>query len=440
MTQLFNSLERILSFRRVPMGAVVATAFLSYIFQLGAIIQGLPLYLIVLYTLLPWVPLLMFEGIWKYEHYNALAFFGLITMLQAGHLGEHFVQIAELSFLGGTLACPPPVDDLANHARAIQAGLAAAGSAATGLSSVTIINPTTGQAGPPACGVFGQLDFETVHLVWDTMVWFGALFLITRFPRNAWLWVAVVAASLHETEHLFLGWTFFTDTAKSFTITAPVWATVADGNIVTAHQVGTAPQNVDFYSAGGWAGIMGKNGLFEALLGTGGVMPLRPYLHFVYNSVVVIPTVIAFFVQVRTAYDVYLAQALPQLTEQQLSLATPKLVEGRHDAGDVIVAQGDVADRFYIITAGQVEVLHAMDGATPVIVAMLSRGQYFGEIGLLQGGKRVATVRAKTDVTVLSLDRETFAMLMSASERERTELDQVTLKRLAELAPAAARS
>ena len=174
------------------------------------------------------------------------------------------------------------------------------------------------------------------------------------------------------------------------------------------------------------------------LLGTGGVMPLRPYLHFVYNSVVVIPTVIAFFVQVRTAYDVYLAQALPQLTEQQLSLATPKLVEGKYDTGEAIVTQGDVADRFYIITAGQVEVLHAMDGAAPVIVATLSRGQYFGEIGLLQGGKRVATVRAKTDVTVLSLDRETFAMLMSASERERTELDQVTLKRLAELAPTAA--
>jgi hypothetical protein len=436
VTQLFASLERILSFRRVPMRAVVLTAFLSYLFQLGAIIQGLPLYLIVLYTLLPWVPLLMFEGIWKYEHYNALAFFGLITMLQAGHLGEHFVQIAELSFLGGTLACPPPVDDLANHARAIQQGLAAAGSAATGLSAVTVINPDTGVAGPPACGVFGQLDFETVHLVWDTLVWFGALFLITRFPRNRWLWVSVIAASLHETEHLFLGWTYFTDTVKSFTITAPLWATVANGSIVTAHPVGTVQQAVDFYGAGGWAGIMGKKGMLEAVLGTEGIMPLRPYLHFFYNSVVVIPTVIAFFMQVRTAYDVYLARALPQLTEQQLSLATPKLVERKYDAGEAIVIQGDVADRFYIITAGQVEVLYSMDGAEPVTVATLSRGQYFGEIGLLQGGKRVATVRAKTDVTVLSLDRETFAMLMSASERERVELDQVTLKRLAELGQA----
>ena len=415
------------------MRAVILTAFLSYLFQLGAIIQGLPLYLIVLYTLLPWVPLLMFEGIWKYEHYNALAFFGLITMLQAGHLGEHFVQIAELSFLGGTLACPPPVDDVANHARAIQQGLAAAGSAATGLSAVTVINPDTGLAGPPACGVFGQLDFETVHLVWDTLVWFGALFLITRFPRNRWLWVSVIAASLHETEHLFLGWTYFTDTAKSFTITAPVWATVANGSIVTALPVGTAQQAVDFYDAGGWAGIMGKKGMLEAVLGTGGIMPLRPYLHFFYNSVVVIPTVIAFFMQVRTAYDVYLARALPQLTEQQLSLATPKLVETKYDAGETIVLQDDVADRFFIITAGEVEVLHDLGGAEPVSVAALTRGQYFGEIGLLQGGKRVATVRARTDVTVLSLDRETFAMLMSASERERTALDQVTLKRLAEL-------
>jgi hypothetical protein len=382
----------------------------------------------------------MFEGIWKYEHYHALAFFGLITMLQVGHLGEHFVQVAELSFLGGTLACPPPVDDVANHARAIQQGLAAAGSAATGLTAVTIINPDTGQPGPPACGVFGQLDFETVHLVWDTLVWFGALFLITRFPRNRWLWVSVIAASLHETEHLFLGWTYFTDTAKSFTITAPVWATVADGNIVTAHQVGTAPQTVDFYAAGGWAGIMGKNGMLEAILGTRNVMPLRPYLHFIYNSLVVIPTVIAFFVQVRTAYDVYLERALPQLTEQQLSIATPKLVEAKYRAGTAIVRQDEVADRFFIITAGEVEVVHTSDGAEPVVVAKLGPGQYFGEIGLLQGGKRVATVRAKSAVTVLSLDRETFSMLMSASERERTELDQMTLKRLAELGPAPVRA
>jgi hypothetical protein len=422
------------------MRAVVATAFLSYLFQLGAILQGLPLYLIVLYTLLPWVPLLMFEGIWKVEHYNALAFFGLITMLQAGHLGEHFVQIAELAFLGGTLACPPPVDDIAHHALAIQNGLAAAGSAASGFTAVSIINPDTGRAGPAACGVFGQLDFETVHLVWDTFVWVGALWLLTKFPRNAWLWVSAVASSLHETEHLFLGWSFFFDTAKTFTVTVPQWATVASGNIVTAHQVGTAQQSADFYMAGGWAGIMGKNGMLEAVLGTQNVMPLRPYLHFVYNSVVVIPTVIAFFAQVRTAYDVYLKRALPQLTEEQLSIATPKLAEAKFRAGETIVRQDDVADRFYIVTAGEVEVIHAVEGADPVTVATLGEGRYFGEIGLLRGGKRVATVRAKTNVTVLSLDRETFAMLMSSSERERTEVDQMTLQRLSELRSGAAGS
>jgi hypothetical protein len=41
---------------------------------------------------------------------------------------------------------------------------------------------------------------------------------------------------------------------------------------------------------------------------------------------------------------------------------------------------------------------------------------------------------------VLSLDRETFAMLMSSSERERTEVDQMTLQRLSELRSGAAGS
>ncbi|TMG31601.1 MAG: cyclic nucleotide-binding domain-containing protein, partial [Chloroflexi bacterium] len=58
-------------------------------------------------------------------------------------------------------------------------------------------------------------------------------------------------------------------------------------------------------------------------------------------------------------------------------------------------------------------------------------GQYFGEIGLLQGGQRTATVRASTDVTAMSLDRETFGALMTQSEISRGELERIVRQRLA---------
>jgi CRP-like cAMP-binding protein len=84
----------------------------------------------------------------------------------------------------------------------------------------------------------------------------------------------------------------------------------------------------------------------------------------------------------------------------------------------VIVRQGDEADALFIITQGEVEVfLRHPDGAE-VIVNRHRRGEYFGEIALLRGGTRRATVRAGPELPteVMALDRQTFEQLMSDSE------------------------
>lgn len=437
--------ERFVSFRRIPLKVVVITALASYVLQLGAILQGQPLFIIVLFTLLPWIPLAFFEGLWKYEHYNWIAVFAIVAALQVGHIGEHTFQVVQLAFLNGTIACPPPVDNEANAQRAVEAGLRPAGQAATGISSSLIVQPNTkvdgrpkldasGKEviGPPACGVFGQLDFETVHLVWDSLVWLGALWLLTKFPGNTWLWIATIAASAHEVEHLFIGSIFFFETDTPFNYMRQLWATTVNGAIVTAHPAGLVPELTTFYEAGGKIGIMGQNGLVERLLGTGGILPIRPYLHFGYNSLVVIPTVIAFLVQVRRVYDQYLAKALPELTEEQLIRATPKLESKKYAPGSIIVRQDDPADKFYIITKGQVEVVRQQADGPEIVVTRLGNGQYFGEIGLLHGGKRIATVRAATDVEALALDRETFSGLMAESEMSKEELDRVVRQRVAQ--------
>src|SRR3712207_32817 len=162
--------ERFISFRRVPMRIVVITALASYALQIGAIVQGQPLFIIALYTLVPWIPAFLFEGLWKFEHYNWVAVFAIVAALQVGHLGEHSFQVVQLRFLNGTIACPPPVDNVENAERAVQRGLRPADVDATGRSSQNIVK-ANGTNGPAACGVFGQLDFETVHLVWDSLVW-----------------------------------------------------------------------------------------------------------------------------------------------------------------------------------------------------------------------------------------------------------------------------
>ena len=72
-------------------------------------------------------------------------------------------------------------------------------------------------------------------------------------------------------------------------------------------------------------------------------------------------------------------------------------------AGDVIVRQGDPADVAYVIVAGEADVIG--DGRH---LAVSGPGDTVGEIALLKDGHRTATVRARTDVDLLEMDRDAF--------------------------------
>jgi MFS family permease len=80
----------------------------------------------------------------------------------------------------------------------------------------------------------------------------------------------------------------------------------------------------------------------------------------------------------------------------------------------VIVRQGDEADRFYVIVEGTVEVTQTRDGG-PIVLRTMGEGEVFGEIGLLTGVPRTATVTAKTLGTLLALDKADFLELVAAS-------------------------
>ncbi len=444
MSPFATIFERFVAFRRIPLRVVIITALASYALQLGAILQGQPLYIIALFTLLPWIPIAFFEGLWKYEHYSYVAIFAIITALQVGHLGEHAFQVSQLYVLNGVLECPFPRDNAANAQRAIDAGLRPASEAPTGIYASRLVHfddagqPVKGSdgqevVGPPACGVFGQLDFETIHFYWDTCVWIGALFLLLKFPRNVFLWIALTAASLHEMEHMFLYYIYVRETEHVFRYTHTLWATTVQGNTVTGHPVGRVVDLTTFYEAGGKQGLMGRHGLVESVIFNNSLtFPFRPVLHFGYNSFVVIPTVIAFLWQSRRVYNQYLAKALPGLSEQQLVQATPQLERVRFAPGEVIVRQGDLADRFYIITRGQVEVLREGPGGQEVSISRLGAGQYFGEIGLLHGGRRIATCRAVDNVEALALDRHTFSNLVDGSDVSKETLDRIVRQRVSQ--------
>jgi len=78
------------------------------------------------------------------------------------------------------------------------------------------------------------------------------------------------------------------------------------------------------------------------------------------------------------------------------------------EAHQTICWFGDTADGFFIIEKGEVVVSVPNGVGEQIVINQLGEGDFFGEVGLLDGGPRVATVRATTGVTLLRLDRTAF--------------------------------
>lgn len=87
-------------------------------------------------------------------------------------------------------------------------------------------------------------------------------------------------------------------------------------------------------------------------------------------------------------------------------------------AGETIVRQGDRANKFYVILEGNIEILSEAPHQQPKLLRQMSRGEYFGEIGLLQGGKRTATVRvaADSEAKVMAIDESLFRAILKDSD------------------------
>jgi len=101
----------------------------------------------------------------------------------------------------------------------------------------------------------------------------------------------------------------------------------------------------------------------------------------------------------------------PDITQLRISRSN-LLVPMRFDAGEEILKQGEPSGRFYIITAGEVEVVRQTPDGCEERLNRLGPGQYFGEIALLQETRRTASVRAITETRVLSIARPDFTALV----------------------------
>lgn len=102
------------------------------------------------------------------------------------------------------------------------------------------------------------------------------------------------------------------------------------------------------------------------------------------------------------------------------------LVPVRYGSGDVILQEGESADRFYVIAVGAVEVTHSGR-----VLRTERTGDYFGEIGLLRDVPRTASVTAMMDTVVLGLSRADFLAAVSGVHESTRIAEDVVARRLA---------
>lgn len=101
------------------------------------------------------------------------------------------------------------------------------------------------------------------------------------------------------------------------------------------------------------------------------------------------------------------------------------------DAGETLFRLGDDSDHAYILISGRADVL--ADGPEGEIkVAEIESGSIVGEIALLCGGSRTATVRASSPLDVLAIEPKHFLQVLSDDYSACIKMMRVLAQRLAQ--------
>ncbi|XP_054717060.1 cAMP-dependent protein kinase regulatory subunit-like isoform X1 [Uloborus diversus] len=99
-----------------------------------------------------------------------------------------------------------------------------------------------------------------------------------------------------------------------------------------------------------------------------------------------------------------------------------------HSAGEVIIQQGDQGDNFYVIDQGEVDVY--LNGQ---VVTTIGDGGSFGELALIYGTPRAATVKAKIDCKLWAIDRDTYRRILMGSTIRKRKMYQEFLSKVSVL-------
>ena len=105
--------------------------------------------------------------------------------------------------------------------------------------------------------------------------------------------------------------------------------------------------------------------------------------------------------------------------------------------GEIVVRQGETTAEMFIVQSGQFAVQRETNGRS-VDVATIGPGEFFGEMALMTGEQRTATVRAVTPSTLIGVDQRALKALLDASPDLASAISRVIAERQAETEAASA--
>jgi cAMP-dependent protein kinase regulator len=118
------------------------------------------------------------------------------------------------------------------------------------------------------------------------------------------------------------------------------------------------------------------------------------------------------------------------LSEDERAALIREMELESHEEGSVIISEGDPGASMYIITSGEVKVYtRGSNKAGNVYLAKLGEGDFFGEVSVLTGKPRTATITASKPTELLRLDKEKLDNALSRYPGIRKVLDEFYKKR-----------
>src|SRR5512133_3598059 len=100
------------------------------------------------------------------------------------------------------------------------------------------------------------------------------------------------------------------------------------------------------------------------------------------------------------------------LPEEELDHIMSQLEEVKLKSGEILFREGDPGEHMYIVVSGNLEILMAPDTDNELILNRVPQGEYIGEMSLITGAPRTASVRARGDVVLLSMSRTQLLELL----------------------------